>query len=110
MSTRMGSAEEAARLLAVDDASLRLVDLALAEDIGPGDWSSRWTVPPRARLEGAIVADGDGVVAGLAVAVAVFRRLSPRVEVEPLRADAILVETLPQGAAPLPLTLVLSDR
>ncbi len=86
MSTRAGSAEEATRLL-VDDASLRLVDLALAEDIGPGDWSSRWTVPPRARLEGAIVADGDGVVAGIAVAAAVFHRLSPRVEVEPLRAD-----------------------
>ena len=81
--------EEAAdaRLLAVDDTSLRLVDLALSEDIGPGDWSSRWTVPPRARLEGTLVAGGDGVVAGVAVAAAVFRRLSPRVEVVPLHAD-----------------------
>ncbi len=87
MSTRTGSAEEAARLLAVDEASLRLVDLALAEDIGAGDWSSRWTVPPRARLEGDIVAGGDGVIAGIAVAAAVFRRLSPRVDVDPLRAD-----------------------
>ena len=89
MTSPSNPVEEAAeaRLLAVDDASLRMVDLALAEDIGPGDWSSRWTVPPRARLEGAIVAGGDGVIAGVAVAAAVFRRLSPRVEVEPLRAD-----------------------
>ncbi len=76
-----------ARLLAVDDATLRLVDLALAEDIGPGDWSTRWTVPPRARLEGEIVAGDVGVIAGIAVTTAVFRRLSPRVEVEPRHAD-----------------------
>ncbi len=89
MSTRAHTVAEGAdaRPLVVDDASLRLVDLALAEDIGPGDWSSRWTVPPRARLEGAIVTERDGVIAGVALAAAVFRRLSPRVEVEPLRAD-----------------------
>ncbi len=81
-----GAPEEAARLL-VDEASLRLVDLALAEDVGAGDWTSRWTVPPRARFEGDIVAGGDGVVAGIAVAAAVFRRLSPQVELEPLRTD-----------------------
>jgi len=80
-----GAAE--ARLLAVDDATLRLVDLALAEDIGPGDWTSRWTVPPRARLEGTLVAGERGVVAGVAVAAAVFRRLNPRVEVEPRHGD-----------------------
>ncbi|HEX9109520.1 MAG TPA: carboxylating nicotinate-nucleotide diphosphorylase [Longimicrobiales bacterium] len=89
MSTPTQPVEDAAeaRLLAVDEASLRLVDLALAEDIGPGDWTSRWTVPPRARLEGALVAGERGVVAGVAVAAAVFRRLNPRMEVGPRHAD-----------------------
>lgn len=92
MSTRARVEEAAeARLLAVDEASLRLIDLALAEDIGPGDWTTRWTVPPRARIEGALVAGAPGIVAGVPIAAAVFRRLSPRVDVTPLRVDGDVV-------------------
>ena len=54
-----------ARLLAIDDAALRLIDLALDEDIGAGDWTTRWTVPPRARMEARLVAPLSTVLRSL---------------------------------------------
>lgn len=67
---------------AVDDAALQLVDLALAEDRGPGDWTTRWIVPARTRVDAAITAKADGIIAGIALAVTVFLRLDPRVDFE----------------------------
>ena len=63
----------------VDDATLHLIDLALEEDRGPGDWTTRWTVPARLRARAEIVARADGILAGVAPASAVFLRLDSRV-------------------------------
>ncbi|HID10474.1 MAG TPA: carboxylating nicotinate-nucleotide diphosphorylase, partial [Candidatus Latescibacteria bacterium] len=57
--------------------ALRLVGLALREDVGPGDWTTLWTVPPDLRAEGAILAEEDGVVCGLRVAEMVFQEVDP---------------------------------
>lgn len=72
---------------AVDDRELALIDLAIAEDQGAGDWTTRWTVPARTRTTAAIVAKADGVIAGLGVATAVFLRLDPRVDIHTNHAD-----------------------
>lgn len=56
----------------VDDAALHLIDLALEEDRGAGDWTTRWTVPARTRVHGRITAKADGVIAGIGVMAAVF--------------------------------------
>jgi nicotinate-nucleotide pyrophosphorylase (carboxylating) len=74
-------------ILAVDDAALHLVGLALEEDRGAGDWTTRWTVPARTRVQGTVVAKADGVIAGVALAAAVFLRLDPRVEFDVLTGD-----------------------
>jgi nicotinate-nucleotide pyrophosphorylase (carboxylating) len=74
-------------ILAVDDAALHLISLALDEDRGAGDWTTRWTVPARTRVKGTIVAKADGVIAGVALAAAVFLRLDPRVEFDVLIGD-----------------------
>lgn len=66
---------------AVDDDELHLIDLALAEDKGDGDWTTLWIVPARCRALAQIIAKSQGVIAGLGVASAVFLRLDPRVEV-----------------------------
>lgn len=66
----------------VDDATLRLIDLALAEDVGSGDWTTRWTVPARTRARAHIIAKSAGIAAGFNVAFAVFHRLDPRVQCE----------------------------
>lgn len=56
------------------------VQRALAEDIGDGDATTNSIVPPDGTLRGHIVAKQGGVVAGLGVAAAAFRQLSPSIE------------------------------
>jgi nicotinate-nucleotide pyrophosphorylase (carboxylating) len=78
--------------LAVDDTALQLIDLALEEDRGAGDWSTRWTVPARTRVTAAITAKATGVVAGVALAAAAFLRLDPRVEFDIAAPDGTAVQ------------------
>ncbi|HEX2080188.1 MAG TPA: carboxylating nicotinate-nucleotide diphosphorylase [Longimicrobium sp.] len=72
--------------------ALALIDAALAEDVGPGDFTTLWTVPAERRAEARIVAKASGVVAGSEVAVEVFRRVDPSLEVEAVAADGAAVE------------------
>lgn len=60
-----------------------IVSRALAEDLGPGDITTAAVLEPGARGRGRIVAKAGGVVAGLFVAGATFRRLDPQVRFEP---------------------------
>lgn len=59
----------------------------LAEDLGPGDVTTRLVVPPAARARGRIVARQACVVAGLAAAREVFRQLDPDVRFQALVED-----------------------
>jgi len=63
------------------DITATLVELALAEDVGPGDRTTEWTVSPEAQGRGVIVAKEALVVAGGEVASRVFRRVEPRLQV-----------------------------
>ena len=65
----------------VSDEELRLIDMALQEDIGAGDWTTRWVVPARTRATARVIAKAEGVIAGLSVASSVFLRIDPRVEI-----------------------------
>ena len=73
--------------LAVDDVALQLIDIALEEDRGPGDWTTRWTVPARTRAQATIIAKADGVIAGVPLACAVFLRLEPRIQIDVIAGD-----------------------
>jgi nicotinate-nucleotide pyrophosphorylase (carboxylating) len=64
-----------------------LVRLALEEDIGSGDVTTRTTVPAATPAKAAIVAREPLVVAGMAVAEEVFRRVSRRIQLRRLVAD-----------------------
>jgi nicotinate-nucleotide pyrophosphorylase (carboxylating) len=59
---------------------LRIIDLAIAEDVGPGDWTTLWTVPAEKRAAATIVAKASGTLAGTGVAAAVVRRVDPALE------------------------------
>ncbi len=61
-----------------------LIERALAEDVGDGDLTTAATVPAGARARARIDQKAPGVVAGLRVAEAVFHRLDPTLEFEPL--------------------------
>jgi len=71
----------------------RLIDLALEEDLGPGDVTTAALVPPELMGEAQIRAKADLVVAGLAVAQRVFGKVEPQVVFAAQAADG-------QAAAP----------
>ena len=74
-------------LQALLDAASPLIELAIAEDIGPGDATSTATLDPRVLLHGRITAKERGVIAGLPVAEAVFRRVDPAITFTARAAD-----------------------
>lgn len=71
----------------------RLVDLALAEDLGPaGDRTSWALIPADQPGRAAFVARTAGVVAGLPAAALVCAAVDPRLAFEPAAADGSAVE------------------
>jgi nicotinate-nucleotide pyrophosphorylase (carboxylating) len=57
----------------------QLIDMALAEDIGPGDITTDYLVPCDSQGQGMIVAKENLVLAGLDIAKMVFQRLDPKI-------------------------------
>ena len=57
------------------EAAAPLIDLAIEEDIGAGDVTSEATVDATAEAVGRIASKAAGVIAGLPIAEAVFRRI-----------------------------------
>ena len=68
-------------------AAAPLIELAIREDIGPGDATSEAVLPAGGGLYGEIIAKAAGVVAGLPVMEAVFHRVDPAIAFAPLVAD-----------------------
>jgi nicotinate-nucleotide pyrophosphorylase (carboxylating) len=64
-----------------------LVQRALDEDVGAGDVTTEWTIPPDQVSTANFMAKEEGVVAGLDVARLVFELVDPQVEFEALMAD-----------------------
>ena len=67
--------------MSVPDAALvrEIVRWTLREDIGDGDVTTNWTIPPGARLRGRFLIKAEGVVAGLEVARTVFGEIDSTV-------------------------------
>lgn len=72
--------------------ALALIDAALDEDVGPGDFTTLWTVSEERRAVARIVAKASGVIAGAEVAAEVFRRVDPDLEVVVDAPDGTAVE------------------
>ena len=75
----------------MDAAVSQLIDMALAEDIGPGDVTSTYFVPADRRSRAFINAREEGVIAGTEVAAEVFRRVSEEIQVKILLEDGARV-------------------
>lgn len=69
------------------DAMQRAIELALNEDLGVGDHTTRSSVPADVRREGVILAKQHGLVAGVEVARRVFGTVDPGLAVETLLPD-----------------------
>jgi nicotinate-nucleotide pyrophosphorylase (carboxylating) len=72
----------------MDDDTLALIDRALAEDVGDGDATAEATVDASARARAVITQKAPGVISGIEVAEAVFRRLDPNARTERLGPEA----------------------
>lgn len=79
--------------LEVDETTSRLIDLALTEDLGPGDVTSAYFVPEMRRARGLIVSKEGGVIAGVEVAAEVFRRVDEETEVRIMVKDGSYVSS-----------------
>ncbi len=77
----------------IHDASvLRLVQIALAEDIGSGDITSEATIEPSWQARATVMAKAAGVICGLPIAALVFRAVDADSVWEPLVEEGQLVE------------------
>jgi nicotinate-nucleotide pyrophosphorylase (carboxylating) len=73
----------------LDGATEELIARALAEDVGPGDATAEAVVPADARAIAVVTQKAPGVISGLAVAEAVFRRLDTEAVTEALGPEAV---------------------
>lgn len=71
----------------MNDHSDFLIDLALAEDIGGGDVTSRYFIPEDRRACAFVAVRRDGVVSGVELAARIFAKVDPDLDVEILIAD-----------------------
>lgn len=69
-----------------------LIQLALEEDVGEGDFTTLWTVPEKHRTRAVIVAKQPLTLAGVDSVRDTFRAVDPDVEVDILRRDGERVE------------------
>lgn len=69
-----------------------LIDRALAEDLCLGDATTEALISPRLRGRASFLVKAEGVLAGMGVAAAVFRKLDPSLKVEPSVPDGARVK------------------
>lgn len=77
----------------MEKAISQLIDLALAEDIGPGDVTSEYFVPKGRQSRAFINAREKGIIAGTEIAKEVFLRVDPETRVKILLEDGSRVST-----------------
>ncbi len=78
------------------DETRKIIEQALAEDIGPGDVTSEAIIPSDSTATAEIKAKQDLVLAGVGAAEEVFRVLDPGIRFTPLAKDG---DRLPAGSA-----------
>ncbi len=78
--------------VATSPAVLRLIELALEEDLGRGDVTTEVLGVDTGELSATIVARESLVVFGLSVAAVVFQRVDPAVQIELVQPDGELLE------------------
>lgn len=60
---------------------LQVIDIAFAEDIGPGDYTSLATIGEHAFGKSVIVAKEVGILAGAKLAEYIFKKVDPKIEI-----------------------------
>jgi nicotinate-nucleotide pyrophosphorylase (carboxylating) len=66
-----------------------LIRMALAEDVGAGDWTTAWTMDPTHPGRATVIAKAGLVVAGVEAAAAVFAAVDPEIDIGVVRSDGV---------------------
>lgn len=69
-----------------EDARL-LIRMALAEDVGSGDVTSLWTIPPTQMQTATLIAKQNGVMAGMCIPELVYKELGVPMEIRLFKKD-----------------------
>lgn len=75
-----------------DELIERLIDLSFAEDIGDGDHTTLSSIPADAMGKNMLLIKEDGVLAGVEMALRIFHRFDPALQVEVLIRDGAEVK------------------
>ena len=70
----------------------KLIDIAIAEDIGDGDHSSLSCIPASAQGEVKLMLKDTGIIAGIEIARRIYNRIDPQVIFTPFLSDGISVK------------------
>jgi nicotinate-nucleotide pyrophosphorylase (carboxylating) len=65
-----------------DKALSDFISTALIEDVGPGDYSTLASVPADAQNQARLLIKDEGILAGVALGVKIFKQVDPELEVE----------------------------
>lgn len=79
-------------MLSVNELEDRLIDLAFAEDIGDGDHTTLCCIPENAMGKSHLLIKEDGILAGVELAIRVFAKFDPTMQVEVLINDGTPVK------------------
>jgi nicotinate-nucleotide pyrophosphorylase (carboxylating) len=74
------------------DHILRLIEQAIAEDLGDGDHTSLATIPEDARGKMKLLVKEDGIIAGVEIARLVFQKIDPEISMEVLIKDGTPIQ------------------
>jgi len=69
-----------------------LIDLAIAEDIGDGDHSSLACIPPEAKGKMKLLIKQDGILAGVEIAIRIFKKIDEQLKTTVLLQDGTAVK------------------
>jgi nicotinate-nucleotide pyrophosphorylase (carboxylating) len=82
-----------------------IIELALLEDIGDGDHSSLACVPELAKGKATLLIKDDGILAGVDLAVRIFKKLDPTLEI-----NVLLIDGTPVKKGDIAFTVIGSSR
>ena len=82
-----------------------IIELALLEDIGDGDHSSLACVPEFAKGKATLFIKDDGILAGVDLAVRIFKKLDPSLEI-----NILLIDGTPVKKGDVAFTVIGSSR
>ncbi|QNH62391.1 carboxylating nicotinate-nucleotide diphosphorylase [Hymenobacter sediminicola] len=74
------------------EALVDFIRTALREDVGDGDHSSLASIPADARNRARLLVKDEGVLAGVELALLIFKEVDPELQVEPLLADGARIK------------------